>query len=112
MDLGDAGRSSDGAEMLYRIPSRAPWRVTSVECRPNMQLAVRFIDGTEGVCSLKRLLTEELIEGSVFEPLLDPDMFARAYVEYGAVTWPTGVDIAPDAMHELILASGGAVVEV
>ena len=42
----------------------------------------------------------------VFASLADPAMFARASVSYGAVTWPNGVDMAPDAMHDVIEAAG------
>jgi hypothetical protein len=29
-------------------------------------------------------------------------VFARAYVEYGAVVWPGEIDLAPDAMYDEI----------
>ena len=35
----------------------------------------------------------------VFATLADPVRFAEAGVEYGAVTWPAGADLAPDAMY-------------
>jgi hypothetical protein len=31
-------------------------------------------------------------------------MFARVGVDHGAVTWPNGVDLAPDAMYDEIKA--------
>jgi hypothetical protein len=38
-----------------------------------------------------------------FEPLRDPLLFARARVdEYGAVCWPNGADLAPDALYRTI----------
>ena len=41
--------------------------------------------------------------GPVFEPLRDPAMFARVFVdEFGAVSWPNGADLAPDALCEQI----------
>jgi len=40
----------------------------------------------------------------VFEQLRDPAMFARVGVTHGAVTWPNGVDLAPDAMYDEIKA--------
>ncbi len=33
-------------------------------------------------------------------------MFAEARVALGAVQWPNGVDLAPDAMYEAIRESG------
>ena len=100
------------AELDFDEPSRAPWRIATVECRPNMQLAVCFLDGTSGVVSLRKMLTEEPLEGTVFEPLADPAFFIQVHLERGAVTWPNGADIAPDAMHEAILASGGTIPEM
>jgi hypothetical protein len=42
----------------------------------------------------------------VFSALADPDRFAAACVEFGAVTWPGEIDLAPDAMYEEIKAHG------
>jgi len=36
----------------------------------------------------------------MFEPLKDAAFFAQAKVdEFGAVCWPNGVDLAPDALY-------------
>ena len=32
--------------------------------------------------------------------------FNQAYVEYGAVTWPNEIDLAPDAMYDEIKSNG------
>jgi hypothetical protein len=42
----------------------------------------------------------------VFAALLDPSLFAQATIEYGAVTWPGELDLAPDAMHAAIREHG------
>lgn len=42
----------------------------------------------------------------VFAELADPARFAQAYVEYGAVTWPGGPDLAPDAMYAELKETG------
>jgi hypothetical protein len=41
----------------------------------------------------------------VFAGLADPNRFAQAFVEYGAVTWPGELDLAPDAMYAEIKKS-------
>jgi hypothetical protein len=41
-----------------------------------------------------------------FRRLADPALFAQAHVELGAVTWPGGFDLAPDAMHDSIACLG------
>lgn len=85
------------------IPA-APWRVAGVEPLPDYRLKVRFRDGTEGVVDLARLVTGQ--RPGVFAALRDPDVFAQVRVECGVVTWPGGLDLAPDAMHEAIRERG------
>jgi hypothetical protein len=41
-------------------------------------------------------------KAGVFAPLADPSLFAQVTLEYGAVTWPGELDLAPDAMHAAI----------
>lgn len=75
-------------------------RVVSVEARPDYTLAVTFDDGVQGEVSLA-----DRLFGPMFEPLKDPDYFARVSVdEYGAVCWPNQVDLAPDALYRKIVA--------
>jgi len=60
------------------------------------RLDVAFDDGTRGVISLA-----DRLFGPVFEPLRDVAVFERAFVdEFGAICWPTGADLAPDALYE------------
>jgi hypothetical protein len=55
---------------------------------------------------LDDFLESEQVRGSVFEELRDPNIFRQARVELGAVTWPNGADLAPDAMYDAIRAHG------
>ncbi len=78
-------------------------RIVYVKALPDWRLELRFADGTSGVVSLKQQLF-----GPVFEPLKDPDLFAQAAVdEFGAVCWPNGADMAPDALYEDLKAAQG-----
>jgi len=36
-------------------------------------------------------------------------MFAKVYLEHGALTWPGGIDMAPDAMYQRIRESGTSI---
>ena len=77
-------------------------RVVRVTPLPNYRLAVEFDDGVSGTVDLSRDLY-----GEVFEPLRDEVLFRQASAdEYGAVAWPNGADIAPDALYLEI--AGGA----
>ena len=49
---------------------------------------------------MQAFLASPAVEGTVFEPLRDPAEFAKARIEMGAVQWPNGADLAPDAMYE------------
>jgi hypothetical protein len=75
------------------------WSVVAVEALPDYRIAVKFADGTEGVVDL----TDDLW-GPMFEPLKDPARFAQVTIdrEAGAVCWPDGPDLAPDAMYDEI----------
>lgn len=71
-------------------------RVISAIPLDNFEIEVEFSDGTHGVISMK-----ERLFGPVFEPLKDPDFFARLSIdEFGVICWPNGADIAPDALYE------------
>ena len=44
--------------------------------------------------------TPPKLDGEVFQPLRDEAVFGQVTVdEFGAVCWPNGPDLAPDAMH-------------
>jgi len=50
-------------------------------------------------------------DGTVFEALRDPAVFAQARVVMGTVQWPNGADLAPDAMYDAIQETGVWVLE-
>jgi hypothetical protein len=69
-------------------------------------LRVEFVDGTSGEVELDRFLAAEEIRGTLFEPLREAEFFARVAVVQGAVEWPNGADLAPDAMYDAIRQNG------
>jgi hypothetical protein len=73
-----------------------PWRVTQVRALDDCcSIRVYFTDGLEGVVRFP----PEFFKG-VFSHLSDPSRFKEVAVVNGAVTWPGGLDLAPDAMYE------------
>ncbi|HEX3599671.1 MAG TPA: DUF2442 domain-containing protein [Lacipirellulaceae bacterium] len=71
-------------------------RVISVQPLEKYRLAVRFDDGTEGVIEM-----QDRLFGPVFEPLQAPAIFRQVFVdEFGAIAWPNGADLAPDAVYD------------
>lgn len=86
------------------VQSGMPWRVAAVEVLDDFRLKVRFLDGTAGVVNMEPLVHST--DAGVFAVLANPERFAEAYVELGAVTWPDEVDLAPDSMYRSIKAHG------
>jgi len=70
-------------------------RVVKFTPLPQYRLHVEFADGVAGTIDL----SDEL-DGEVFQPLRDEAVFRQVTLdEFGAVCWPNGPDLAPDAMH-------------
>jgi hypothetical protein len=91
------------------IVPTAPWRIAKFRTLPGFRLAVEFIDGTTGEVDLSRLVMSE--KAGVFAMLRDPEVFAQARLEYGAILWPGDIDIAPDAMYDVIRSTGSWILE-
>lgn len=106
--VSKADRPSDVEPAIRHI---VPWRVVAVTAVPDFRLDVMFVDGTRGEVDLRTFLKCADAVGTVFEPLRDPAVFARAQVVMGAVQWANGADLAPDAMYDAIKANGRWVVE-
>src|SRR4029453_4142776 len=97
--IGVARRRTSRSFRFVRLTRRRDVeRVVSVRALPDYRLEVEFTDGTRGVIDCSGELW-----GPVFEPLRDPARFAEVAIdEFGAVYWPSGADLAPDAMYEEI----------
>jgi len=72
-------------------------RVTQVKYIDNYSLWICFDDGTDGVVDLR-----DHLNGPMFEPLRDIAFFKQVSLdsELDTVTWPNGVDLAPDFLKE------------
>jgi hypothetical protein len=71
--------------------------IVNVEVTGNYSLRLTFDDG-----AVRDLNLEGQLDGEVFEPLRDPNLFAQVEVdpESGTVTWPTGADLDPIVIYE------------
>jgi hypothetical protein len=70
-------------------------RVATVRALDDFRLAIAFEDGTRGTVSIK-----ERLFGPVFEPLRNQTLFNQVFVDdFGAIAWPNGADLAPDALY-------------
>lgn len=86
------------------IRPSAPWRLASVRPLANYRLEVRFMDGTQGEIDLSGLVRSP--DAGVFAALMDQELFNQVYLEYGAITWPGEIDLAPDTMYEAVKKAG------
>ena len=77
------------------------WDVTNIELIEHLKLKITFLDGLSGTVEF-----EPSHLTGVFAPLKDPAFFSQVRIESGAVTWPGGIDLAPDAMHKEIKSNG------
>ena len=76
-------------------------KITRVQVEPNYRLRVEFGDRVAGTVDLSTRLF-----GTVFEPLIDPVLFAQVTIdEFGALAWPNGADLAPDALYQTLVAT-------
>lgn len=99
----EANRTPEVAPALRHT---VPWRVTSVTAVDDARLHVTFVDGTAGDVDMRAFLRNRKLEGTIFEPLRDPRFFGQVRVVLGAVEWPNGADMAPDAMYDAIRSDG------
>lgn len=71
-------------------------RIIRVSPLPHYRLRVEFDDGVAGTIDLA-----DQLFGEMFEPLKDEAVFHQVAIDdFGAVCWPNGADLAPDAMHQ------------
>ncbi len=80
-----------------------------MEARQEFRLWVRFNDGTEGEVDMAGFVRSS--RAGVFAALRDERLFRQVRLEWGAVSWPGELDLAPDAMYEAIKAHGEWVLE-
>jgi hypothetical protein len=69
-------------------------RVKFVEPKPNCQLLLHFTNGEYRVFDMQPYL-----KYPVFSKLSNEHIFNLARVEYGTVTWPGDIDIAPETLY-------------
>ena len=75
------------------------WNVIDVLPKGPREIGVRFEDGLVGTVRIDQSFCT-----GVFAPLMDDAAVHEARVENGAVTWPGGLDLAPDAMYDRVKA--------
>ncbi len=71
--------------------------LTVLEVR-HMYSGVYLLKFSDGVV---KLFDSSILEGEVFEPLKNPQVYENPRLEYGIVTWKNGeIDCSPEFMYE------------
>ena len=68
-------------------------KVTGIERLGGFRLRIAFNNGSAGVHDFALMVQEP---GPMLAPLRDENYFARVFLEFGALIWPNGFDIAPE----------------
>ncbi len=95
----NAGENSSTA-LETEVAPKSRWRVTKVEALPAFRISVSFADGLTGIVDMSALVHSS--HAGVFSSLTDASLFAQVRLEYGVVSWPGELDLAPDAMYAAI----------
>ena len=69
--------------------------VNSVEAIPDYWLILTFTSGER-----RRFDMRPYLNYPVFRRLENPGYFSLACVDYGTVTWPGDIDIAPETLYD------------
>ena len=77
--------------------------VTAVRRLGGFRLRVDFSDGSSGEHDFSALVAEP---GPMLDPLRDSAYFDRVFIEFGALTWPNGFDLAPEWLRREMAAAG------
>ena len=70
-------------------------QVSSVETVADFKLLLTFTSGER-----RRFDMRPYLDYPVFHRLKNPGYFSLARVDYGTVTWPGDIDIAPETLYE------------
>lgn len=72
-------------------------KIRSIRYAGGYRYNIRFTDDRSGTVDFKPFLW-----GEVFEKVKDRDFFRQASIDKtaGTITWPNGVDIAPETLYQ------------
>ncbi|MDX2073842.1 MAG: DUF2442 domain-containing protein [Alphaproteobacteria bacterium] len=85
------------------------YHITEAAALRDYAIHLKFEDGLEGVIALDRILDKS----PLFKELKNSELFRRVTLDkkWHTITWPNGVDLAPDVLYDKIKKSGKPVVE-
>lgn len=69
--------------------------VVNVTATADFKILLLFENGEHRVFDMAPLMNKK-----PFDRLRDPTRFAQAYIDYGTVVWPGGIDISPEMLYD------------
>lgn len=78
-------------------------KLVGVESRGGYRLLLRFSDGATGVYDFSSFVEAD---AEMTTPLRDPMFFARHFIEFGALTWPNGLDFSAGSLYRTLQDEG------
>ncbi len=77
-------------------------KIKKIQYKNRFTYYIRFEDNREGDVDFKSFLW-----GEAFEQLKDQEYFKKASLDKtaGTISWPNGVDIAPETLYKKIVAT-------
>lgn len=78
-------------------------KIVSAEAVGDYRVRVVFSTGETGVRDFSDVIAEG---GAMIEPLRDPALFKRVFVQSGVLAWPNGLDFDAIALHREMADAG------
>jgi Protein of unknown function (DUF2442) len=72
-------------------------KIVRATYRNNFVIELEFSDAAVGDYDLAPLLARNT---ELTRPLMDPDYFKRFFLDLGALCWPNGFELSPEAIHQ------------